>query len=399
MRSQSTTRHRPVSGKAKLTGLILGLLLGWQVVVISLAAGHGDYDTDLAASDYASTSQAAATAAAAQHLQNGDAAGAKVFAKQALATSAISAPTLRSLGLAEQSLGHWQQAGAILSQASALGWRDGPTQLWLAEAYLQNHDYIGAAQRLDALLRIQPASTDLFDVLDQLLVDPRLASAIAERLALNPGWRSNYFKYSGTGSLAMWQARSALLMDMVRSSAPPSRDEIFPVVRGLAQADQLASARKLWFEAQRMKPAALYDPSFANIGPLGRAPFEWTVTPILGAGVRTEPVGQGGGTTLHVTTDGTASGMLMRQTILLPLGAHNMRYAGSTDASAHGALGWSIRCMSTGKLVLDTLNAPASKDYNFVIPENCDNQFIELHAASNPAAAGRSAYFYRLELN
>jgi hypothetical protein len=399
MRSQSRNRRPPLSGKAKLAGLIVGLLLGWQVLVISFAAGHGDYDSDLAASDYASTSQAAATTAAAQHLQNGDAAGAKVFAKQALATSAISAPALSSLGLAEQSLGHWQQAGAILSQASALGWRDAPTQFWLAQAYLQNHEYTEAAQRLDALLRMQPTSTNLFDILDQLLVDRRLAAAMTDRFTLNPGWRSSYLRYPGIISPAMLGARSTLLTYLARSSAPPSRDEIFPVVRGLAQTNQFASARALWFEAQRMEPSALYDPKFENIGSIGRVPFEWTVISVLGANVRMEPASQGNGTTLHVTTDGTASGVLMRQMTMLTSGPHRMSYAGSIDPSARGALGWSIRCISTRKSVLETLNAPASKDYDFVIPEKCDNQFIELHAASSPAAAGSSAYFDRLELN
>jgi hypothetical protein len=399
MRSKTRSRQQPLSNKAKLAGLIVGLLLGWQVVVISLAAGHGDYDTDLAASDYAATSQAAATAAAAQHLQNGDAAGSKVFARQALATSAISAPALRSLGLAEQSLGHWQQAGAILSQASALGWRDGPTQLWLAQAYLQNHEYAEAAQRLDALLRTDPSSTQLFDILDQLLLDPHLAAAMADRLALNPYWRSIYFQYPGSATIVMLQARSALIIDLARSSAPPYRDEILPLVRGLARVNQIASARTLWFEAQRMKPAALYDTGFANIGSTGRVPFEWTVTPVLGADVGTEPTERGGSTTLHVTTDGTASGMILKQMILLSPGSHRLSYTGSIDPSARDAFGWSIHCASTGKLVLDTLNTQASKDYGFVIPENCDNQFIELHAASSPAAAGSNAYFDRLELN
>jgi hypothetical protein len=389
---------KPLSNKAKLIGGTAGALLVWQVVVVSLAAGHGDGDGDIAAADYASTSPAAATAAAEQRLTDGDPAGAKVFAVHALARAPISAAALRSLGLAEQGLGHWQNASALMSQSAGLGWRDAPTQLWLAQAFLQQKDYPRAAERVDAALRTNPRSTDLFKLLDQLIVDPRFAQAIMERLKLNPNWRPNYLAYTDNVPQAALQARATIISGLSRSEAPPTRNEIRPLVFALIGAGQAAQARALWLSTLHLQASAVYDQSFEHSGTSGTMPFEWTQLPVLGASLSIEPAPHGPGMMMRAQTDGSASGVLLRQWTVLPPGPHMLRYSGSIPANARNAFGWSVRCVPSGKIVFSSVGSASPPLYRFDIPVDCSTQLVELHVASSAAAANSEAHFTRFDI-
>jgi hypothetical protein len=393
MKAARRSHRKPLSRKAKLIGLGIGSLLGWQVLFVSLAAGHGDQATDLSAADSASTSQIAATMAAEQRLNGNDPAGARIFARQALAISPVSATALRDLGFAEQGLGHWQQSNALLSQAAALGWRDGPTQLWLAQAYLEAKDYRHSAERLDAVLRTAPLSTALFDIMDQVIADKALDGAMVERLELNPIWRSRYLQYIGTGTSAV--SKAMLLTDLSHSKTPPSRDEILPVVSRLVQTGDVEQAKNLWFAVQHAS-GTLYDPGFEHVMTTGASPFEWGQFAVLGANARTEPQRDSNAMMFSVTTDGSAAGILLRQLLTLPPGEHILDYRGIIPANTRQAFGWKIRCFKGGTL-LDTIGT-SSPPYRFSVPKDCQLQYIELHVTSSPSAAGSKVTFNRLNL-
>jgi hypothetical protein len=392
--SAARRRHsKPLSRKAKLIGLGVGGILGWQALVVSLAAGHSDQATDLSAADSASISQIAATIAAEQRLSSNDPAGARIFARQALAVSPVSAAAVRDLGFAEQGLGHWSEANALLSQSAALGWRDEETQLWLAQAYLQAKDYPHAAERFDAVLRTNPLSTPLFDILDQVIADKAMQGAMVERLELNPIWRSHYLQYIGTGTSEL--PKAMLLTDLIRSKAPPARDEALPIVAKLVQIGNVEQAKNLWFAVQHTS-GTLYDPGFENATLARASPFEWQQFSVLGANARTEPARDSKATLFSVTTDGSAAGVLLRQLVTLTPGEHILDYKGAIPLNARQAFGWQLRC-SKGGILLSTIGTD-SPPYRFSVPKDCEAQYIELRVTSNPGAAGSEVTFDRLNL-
>jgi len=360
------------------------------VSAISIAAAHNDSNKDLVAANFAGVSQVAATVAADQRINDGDFAGAKAFATNALSASTISAASLRDLALAEQGIGNWQKAGALFSQNAALGWRDGPTQLWLAQIFFQMKDYSRAAERLDAALRLDVPNAALYDVLDSLAQNQDFAVVMSKRLALNPNWRHFYLGHVGNTPLPDLQARVIIFNNLKKLKSQATEDEIARVTSGLANLGDLAGARNLWFQAHSDTTSSIYDPDFKNIG-RNRVPFEWSTLPILGTSLQISS-DSNGHAVLHATTDGGASGVLLRQTTLLKPGRHTLMVSETGPAAAKKAFGWSIRCMK-GKTLLNTLNLEASSSYQFEVEPNCDAQFIDLRVTSNPDVADKSAYF------
>ena len=387
-------KQRPLSRKARVVGSVVGIVLAWQVLAISLAAGHSDSTNDLAAADFSGASQAAAIAAAEQRLNDNDFAGGKVFATHALSMSAISAASLRDLGLAEQGLGNWQRSGALFSQNAALGWRDGPTQLWLAQAFLQQGDHRSAAQRFDAALRIAPFSTDLFDMLDLQILDPRLANAIIDRLQLDPDWRFRYFRYLNGTSVPALMSRSRILIALASSSTPPSRDETIPLLYALIRADRTKLARLVWERTQHVMLGGIYDPSFQQTGVREMAPFEWSILQVPGANIAAES--HGPDNVLRATTDGAASGILLRQISALAPGHHSLTYDGEIPTAARNAFGWRIRCIKGGKDLMNSVRDASGPPYRFNVSANCGGQRIELLVATSAAAAGSEIRFKKV---
>lgn len=397
MKSSKRSTQSRMSLKAKLIGVALGGVLLWQVISLSLAASHGDDDSDLSAADYSTTSATAAAAAAAQHLQTGDPKGAKIFARQALASSPLSAAAVRGLALAEQSLGNSQQANAILSQSAALGWRDIPTQLLLAQAYIAQGNYLEAAQRIDAALRVDPNDNKLYSVVDQLDTDPKFAKMLVERLSLSPNWRGRYFDAVGGVSPDLLQARGRVLMALTRSSAPPSQREALPTISALVQAGRVLQAYDVWRALQDTSTETSEVFDFERSGFAGMAPFDWTLLSVLGVNVGTDT--GSGGTYMKISTDGSASGIAARRLILLRAGSHELSYIGSKAAMDRAAFNWSIRCFGSGKMIFNAQDTSAPPPYRFDVPQGCGSQYLELRVRANPATAGRSATFERITLN
>lgn len=382
MKSRSRiARLPPLSKRDKVVGVVVGIVLGWQIITISLAAGHGYEEGDLSAADYATTSQAAAIAAAQQHLDDGDPAGAKVFALHALTISPVSAVALRELWMAEGNLGNVAQQSALVSQAAALGWRDVPTQVALSLAFLQQRNYDAAAQRMDAGLRIDPHSTKLFDILDKEIADPAFARAIVQRLALTPGWLQYYLGYTGGVAPATLKARASLSTDLLKNSIPLPREGLISLLYALTKAKETALARELWLKYQGSPEKNVYDTHFRNIGMNGMSQFEWAVLPVPGASVSADS-SRNSGNALIARTDGTAAGVLMRQRLTLSPGPHTLTYDGTMPSSATKSFGWQIRCVD-GRIALGNIRQAPLLPAKFDVPVNCDSQYIEFTVSSS----------------
>ena len=386
--------EKPFTLPAKLIGSTAALVLAWAIIISSSASYHSNAASDFTAADFSSTSLGSAIAAGEQRLQNNDPDGAAVLAKQALEISPISLEALRTLGLAEQERGRMDSAVAIFSQAAALGWRDVPSQLWLAQANMASGNNDEAARRLDAALRTSPYSNSLYDVVDGIIETGALMPNLAERMTLAPDWRVPYLAYVGPASV---QSRVLLVHELMKRSSPPGRKEMLLISNALIGAGRTGEARSLWFSTQGTKPGFLYDPRFEHTGSSDMAPFEWTLLPVLGANV--EPNVQANGAHgLIATTDNQASGVLARQFVALPPGQHVLVFDGNLSQPARQAFRWRIRCMPLSVIIVDGVNSPKSQK-SFDIPSaDCPYQAVELSVGSAFGTARSTANFYQLQL-
>jgi hypothetical protein len=391
-------RERSLSLKAKLIGAGVGLALAWVVATVSLAVEHGSNVDDQAAADHATTSQTAAETAAQQRLNDGDPVGAGTFARQALTVSPISSRALRSLVLAEQATGHLREASGLLSQAAALGWRDEATQLLLAQASFDAKDYIAAANRIDAVMRVRSHNQPIDHALDQLIVDEKMGNAMSERMALRPDWRSYYFLDTGDDTSDVLKAKAHLIDTLSSSAAPATREETLAVTETMVRVGLISEARDLWFGQSNATKPVLNDPEFQHIPSGPAAPFEWSFPSLIGTTAMVDEGRQGSHSRLHVTTDGSTAGVVARQFIQLAPGPHTLGYQGTDSAIARAAFGWTVRCAPDGAVILfPTLdNKPP---YSFTVPAaHCASQFVELRAR-NTSFGKAEASFSAVELH
>ncbi len=391
-------QHIPASRHAKWVGGSIAILLAVVTSYVSLNMGYGGDDNDLAAADHASTSQMAATIASQQRLADGDAAGASVFARQALKVSPISASALRVLGLSEQQQGHYPYASALMNQASALGWRDTPTQVWLATAYLQNNNYPETAEHIDAALRVNPTIRDFYNFVDLAAVIPAFVNRIVPRLVLNPVWRDPYFTDRIALPPASVHARALLLGALVNTPAPPARDELVIAIKRLEAAGLYQEAHHLWTIANHIKQSPVYDADFEHTQVAQAAPYEWLLLPTSGTNITPEARPGFKGMALHVTSDGVSSATLAQQTALLGEGIHHVSVKADGAVRALASFTWVVRCLPKGPVVITLGGAGSMHGASFTIPNNCPQQSIELHAQPNAASHGGEAWFGRIEL-
>lgn len=119
-------------------------------------------------------------------------------AAQELATRAATAGffngrALRLLGALAERQGDPERALALMETAAAVQPRDTATQYWLALHAVSAQDAAAAMQRLDRVLRFQPAVMDeLFPLLGTFASNPVGLRAMLPYLAKRPFWRAGF---------------------------------------------------------------------------------------------------------------------------------------------------------------------------------------------------------------
>ena len=128
-------------------------------------------------------------------LMNNQHATAERIAARAVVVDPLSAPALRQLALALE--GQKKDAEDVWRAASALGWRDGPTQLWAFKQGLLGDQLDIAAMRAGALLRTEKPDPKLLSLIRTAALKPAFASELAARIRMDPPWRSRFFSFVG----------------------------------------------------------------------------------------------------------------------------------------------------------------------------------------------------------
>lgn len=133
-----------------------------------------------------------ALAVAAQTQLGRDPRAALALAERLVARAPIEPGSTALLGASRAAIGDEAGADRAFRVAGRLGWRVPLTQSYLLGAALDARDFAVAAQRLDALLRLQPLLLRDPELLAPFEDDPAGKAALINQLVTRPPWLSWY---------------------------------------------------------------------------------------------------------------------------------------------------------------------------------------------------------------
>lgn len=325
--------------------LFILAILAVQAGMSARALAEGRLD---AAKRFAPWSTRAHAELSTQALLAGRSGEAMAEAKAALLLSPISAPALRTAGLVSLSRGNPTAGARLMEAAVTLGWRDPLTQLWAVAAAEQSGEPQKALQRAEALfaqhMLVAPA-------LAQLLAAPPgqgMPALLASRLSQNPAWRRDLFDAAASlppNALARFEQLLSLLD---RSTAPPTPQEVGPLLKALVERGEAAEAQRVWALLHRR--ALLTNGSLDEFDSGKRPlwPSSWMKSRRTGSAVAFEQV-PGSVRNYALRIDGSQASTVLEQELMLPPGTYILFFSGRASGTAPVVLDWQIACASTGR--------------------------------------------------
>ena len=241
--------------------------------------------------------------------------------RRALQADPLVPQALLLLGQALDAAGDPAGAFASWDWAARVALRDGAAQAVLLERDLKGGRVDAALQRLDILLRGDPQNgATLLQKLSVLLSDRAFLEALTRQMEVAPPWRESMLKELARRAPQLDPVQ-ALYWRLQRGTAPPSEDEMRPLLVRLVAEGRFEEAYIFWLESgrrdQRLKGEFLYNARF--LAPPSNLLFDWTIDPTPGASVQIERTGAR--RTLAVDFFGSRLGFQnVSQWLLLPPG-------------------------------------------------------------------------------
>ncbi len=228
----------------------------------------------------------------------------------------VEASSTAVLGAARLAGGDDTGAEAAFRVAGLFGWREKLTQIYWMQSALALGDYRVASQRLDAVLRQNPAMLADRRLLDPMEHNAEARAAFVDRMAENPGWLVNYAHDTEGVSSKVMQTRSYLLLQLAARGQQMGCNMIAPSVRKLVQFGAAIQAQQLWrAHCPQAGTAEIADGSFAvmKIDP-PIVPFAWSLP-----GDGQVDVAIAGGLSDHNRTLSIASAAAVRRPFIMQL--------------------------------------------------------------------------------
>lgn len=265
-------------------------------------------------------------------------------------------PRLLNLHFVQRTLREGSASPAVQSElqlVSRLGWRHTPAQQNLmVRAALENR--LGEVlDRIDALLRRQRATPQIFNFLGVVEATPEFRPLVIKRLSDRVPWRESYLMNGGNLSdPRAIDARFATLETLLDRGHSLTRREIGPFLTSAVAAGRGERAYRLWTrQARQTGPAGsvVFDADFRHAQALGprpvaTIPFEWQFS--SGLGYRAAPSGRDrGGASL--SWDGRGAPEFMYQLVRLQPGRAMLTVTAGEADTASQALAFALRCPST----------------------------------------------------
>jgi hypothetical protein len=255
-------------------------------------------------------------------LQAGDFATTERLARQSLANAPLEPGAAGLLGASLIGQNKWKAGDQAFRVAGRLGWRDIPTQLYWMQVSIATGDWDIAAERADAILRLDPTRADDPRIVGPFENDPRGRKALITRMAGNPPWVAAYLKPSPNVPLAGLEKRAEVLDEMTGVTGATC-ELVAPFAARLAGAHKVAQAFHIWRERCPGAGAGLLrDPSFAAADAVPDAPFEWRLASSGTVTVNAAEAGQG----LEVASRASFPREFARQLLVLRPGAYRLSW-------------------------------------------------------------------------
>ena len=264
----------------------------------------------------------------------GQPAAAVRLAAAAVAADPVDPASSALLGGARMLANDYPGAEQAFRVAASFGWREPLTQRYWYAAALQSRDYPRAAERLDALLRVNGNLPDAAALLAPLESDPEGRVALIQRLRERPRWLPGYLRVGADLDGEALVRRSQVLVELAAGGAPLGCQMVTSWARGALARGDRASAERMW---QAHCPGAandglLADGEFDQLGNETAAPFGWQVERSGDVSVRPEVYSEG--YRLSLRNRASFSRRVLRQPVALAPGRYRLRGAGATGTFA-----------------------------------------------------------------
>ncbi len=267
-------------------------------------------------------------------LQRGRTTAALTQAEAAVSSAPVEPRSTALLGAARLIAGDAKGAEQAFRVAGQFGWREPLTQLYWYQSALALREYTVASQRLDALLRQNPAL-----LADRRLLDPmeRTAQgqqALLDRMAARPGWLLNYARDVSDVADDVMDLRGLVLTRLAARGVALGCDAIAPSVRSLAGAGNAQLAGAVWHaHCPAADKGLIADPRFSAIRiepPL--VPFGWAIAGDGEISVAINSARQAGDQKLTVASSAPVRRGFIAQLLVLKPGDYLLRWK-SSDVS------------------------------------------------------------------
>jgi O-antigen ligase/polysaccharide polymerase Wzy-like membrane protein len=304
--------------------------------------------------------------AAEQQLVGHHLAGARALAASAIRQSPLTVRAVRVLALAED-LEH-RQGMAAWRIASAMGWRDPPTQFWAMQQALANHEYATAAIRADALLRTsRDVGAARIGTIRTVAAYAPFRTELIRRLLLEPRWAAAYFIVPEAASDRELEGAYLTLTDLARAgaqiTAQDARSTIQALINRRAYASAVSLDRLVSRRGSNSAAARLNFDQSADRYVFDVTPFDWNI--VNGVGTVTSVEQSGSRRVLVLGTDGRHQYQPVRKYLALAPGAYSLGYSMQGDPESAAALRIAVYCAGS-KVPLATSSSDPLQGLDFV---------------------------------
>ncbi|MEO8454677.1 MAG: O-antigen ligase family protein [Sphingomicrobium sp.] len=361
-------------------------------------AGHGAAAVRLDPSNGSGLARAAEEQFVAHHL-----ATAEGLAINAIRHSPLSVRAVRVLALVED-VEH-RRAMDAWRLASAMGWRDPPTQFWAMRQALVNHEYATAAIRADALLRTsRDVGAARISTIRMFATYAPFRTELVRRLLLEPRWAAAYFTIRANAPDREVEGAYLTLSDLSRAGAQITAQEARSTIQALIDRRAYASAvllDRLVSRSGSGNPAArLNFDQPADHYVFDVTPFDWNI--IDAPGTVTSVEQSGSRRVLVLGTDGRHQYQPVRKYIALAPGAYGLGYSMQGVPESAAAVRLAVYCAgSTVPLASSPSDSVQSSDFvrrnlRFTVTLSCPLVLLAFEA--NPSERPVEAQFADLSL-
>jgi hypothetical protein len=310
------------------------------------------------------------------------------LARRALLSDPLDSRALSLLGLVAERKGDLARAEVLMSVVAARSWRNPAPHVWLFAQAIRRGKFEEALVQADGLLRVYPRdSTTIFPILTLFGTDPVGLAALEGALAANPPWRGSFLGeavVNGANDRLMTQ----LYQSLIRSSQPPTVDEMKPYLNRLTQIGRFEEAYQDWRATSSPADTPvryLYNGNFE--APLDGLPFNWVFDFISGAEIQiTEAPDRGNRRAMHVQFSGARAKLgRVGQLLMLTPGSYDLELAvKASGLRSERGLVWQVSCAESGVMLTETNPVTGTTSWTdlkvkfSVPPSDCRAQWLKL---------------------